>query len=83
MTYRYIDLHHQNLQATIESIALGERIILQKEGKSIAVIVTIEELELIQEIESLEDQFDLKAAEEAMKESELVPWEEVKLRLGI
>ncbi len=83
MTYRYIDLDYENLQAVIENTSVGEQIILQKAGKSMAAIVTLEELELLQEIEALEDEFDLKVAEEAMKETRLVPWEEVKLELGL
>jgi len=83
MTYRYIDINHENLQAALEDAGLREPIILQKAGKSMAAIVTLEELELLQEIEALEDEFDLKVVEEAMKEPKLVPWEEVKLRLGL
>jgi PHD/YefM family antitoxin component YafN of YafNO toxin-antitoxin module len=83
MTYRYIDLDRENLQAAIEKTTEGERIILQKAGKSMAAVITLEELKLLEEMEALEDELDLKAAEEAMKEPGLIPWEEVKLRLGI
>ena len=48
-----------------------------------AAVVTLEELKLLEEMEALEDELDLKAAEEAMKEPGLIPWEEVKLRLGL
>jgi len=79
MSYRYIDLARENLQEAIEKTTVGEQIILQKAGKSMAAVITLEELELLQEIEAWENKFDLKAAEEAMKEPGLVPWEEVKL----
>jgi len=84
MTYRHIDIDYENLQAAIDKVVLeGERIILQKQGKSMAAIVPIEELEILQELEELEDEFDLKAAQEAMKEPGIVPWEELKLQLGL
>ncbi|MDF5710309.1 MAG: type II toxin-antitoxin system Phd/YefM family antitoxin [Nostoc sp. S4] len=84
MTYRHIDIDYENLQAVIDNVALeGKRIIIQKQGKSMAAIVPIEELEILQELEELEDEFDLKAAQEAMKEPGIVPWEELKLELGL
>jgi PHD/YefM family antitoxin component YafN of YafNO toxin-antitoxin module len=84
MTHRYIDIDYENLQAAIDKVVLeGERIILQKEGKSLVALVPIEELEMLQELEDLEDEFDIKAAEEAMKEPGIVSWEEVKLQFGL
>ncbi|MBE9209691.1 hypothetical protein IQ244_24990 [Nostoc sp. LEGE 06077] len=84
MTHRYTDIDYKNLQIAIDKVVLkGERIILQREGKTVAAIVPIEELGILQELEELEDGFDLKAVQEAMKEPGIVPWEEVKLKFGL
>ncbi|MBA3924350.1 MAG: type II toxin-antitoxin system Phd/YefM family antitoxin [Nostocaceae cyanobacterium] len=84
MAYQHIDLDYENLQAVIGKVALeGERFILQREGKPVAALVSIEELEILQELEELEDEYDLKAAEEATKESGTVSWEDVRVKYGI
>jgi len=43
-------------------------------------IVAVEDLEVL---ERLEDQIDLEAAREALKESESIPWEQAKAKLGL
>jgi mRNA interferase RelE/StbE len=45
----------------------GERVILQRNGKDTAVIIPLEDLALL---ESLEDQLDLKEAEDARAEAQ-------------
>ena len=52
----------------------GDRVILERKGKGVAAIVTLEDLALIQ---SIEDRMDLEAARAAMQEPGH-PWEEVK-----
>jgi hypothetical protein len=37
----------------------------------------------LEELEGLEDQLDIQAAEEAMKEPGSVSWEDVKLQFGL
>ncbi|WP_437228005.1 type II toxin-antitoxin system prevent-host-death family antitoxin [Planctomicrobium sp. SH661] len=59
----------------------GERIILERRGKGVAAIVSIEDLELL---EQLEDEIDLKAVRKARKEKgKTVSLESVKTRLGM
>ncbi len=62
-----------------------ERIILTRRGKALAVVVPMEDLELIEEIE---DRIDIEAAEAAeakaaAKGEEHIPWEKAKKELGL
>lgn len=60
---------------------LGERIIVQRRGRNVAALVSLEDLQLIQEIE---DRLDNAAADAALEEpGESIPWEQVKKDLGI
>ena len=61
----------------------GDRILLDRHGKAVAALVSIEDLELLEE---LENRMDLEDAREALREVESegsIPWETVKARLGI
>ena len=58
----------------------GERVIVEKNNKPAFAIVSMEDMELL---ERLEDEIDIKAAEEALKEGDFVPWEQVKKELGM
>ncbi len=61
----------------------GERILLERRGKTVAALVPPEDVELL---EKLEDRADLKAARKALKEAEekgTIPWETVKAELGL
>ena len=58
----------------------GERVILQFDGKAIAALVSLEDLEVLQQ---LEDELDLEAAQEALQEPGTVSWETVKASLGL
>jgi prevent-host-death family protein len=57
-----------------------ERVILTRRGQELAAVVPIEDLELLQK---LEDHLDLEAIQEALKESQTVPWDQVKAELGL
>jgi prevent-host-death family protein len=57
----------------------GERIVIEKNGKPAAVLISVQDLELL---EALEDARDL-AAIEAIRDEETVPWEQVKRDLGL
>ena len=60
---------------------LGERIIVHRRGKNVAALVSLEDLQLIQEIE---DRLDNAAADAALKEpGASIPWEQVKKDLSI
>lgn len=59
----------------------GERIRIYRRGRPVAAIVPIEDADYM---ERLEDEFDLKAAEEALADPENathIPWEEVEAEL--
>ncbi len=60
---------------------LGERIIVHRRGKNVAALVSLEDLQLIQEIE---DRLDNSAADAALEEpGKSIPWEQVKKELQI
>jgi prevent-host-death family protein len=61
----------------------GERIVLHRRERDVAVVVSLEDAELLR---NLEDEADLKAARRAKREAAregTVPLEAVKKRLGI
>ena len=58
----------------------GERVILERRGKGVAAIVSIDDLKLLEE---LEDKADVRAARRVLREMERtgekpIPWEEIK-----
>jgi prevent-host-death family protein len=66
----------------------GERVLLQRHGKDVAALVSIKEVEILEEIEQMEDEIDLKAALKALNELKsgkdtTVAWDEVKKEFGI
>jgi len=59
----------------------GERIVLERRGKRVAAIVSVEDLDLL---ERLEDRMDLESARKALADVRrhgAVPWEKVKAAL--
>ena len=58
----------------------GQRIVIERRGKPVAALVSLEDLKLLN---SLEDQADVKAARKARKEKGEVPLEKIKARLGM
>ena len=58
----------------------GERVILERRGKPVAALVSIDDVELL---ERLEDEADVRAARKARKEKGGVPLEKIKARLGM
>jgi len=59
----------------------GERIILHRRGKNVAAIVTMADLQLLQD---LEDRMDNAAADAALLEpGESISWEQVKKDLDL
>lgn len=59
-----------------------ERVLLTRDGRPVAAIVPIEEVELL---ERLEDEYDILMVERAIEEDRgqpSIPWEEVKARLA-
>lgn len=58
----------------------GERVIVHRGKKPVAAVIPIEDLELL---EALEDEIDIAAAREALKEPGTIPWETVKKKLRL
>jgi len=70
-----------NLAEVINRVAYGgERAVLQRRGKGVVAVVSMDDLALL---ESLENQADLKAALKARKEKGAIPLKQVKARLGM
>ncbi|NOS99117.1 MAG: type II toxin-antitoxin system Phd/YefM family antitoxin [Phycisphaerales bacterium] len=58
----------------------GERVVLERRGKGVAAVVSLEDL---LRLEEMEDKADVKAARKARKEKGSVSLAEVKKRLGM
>ncbi len=72
-----------NLADALNRVAYqGERIVLERRGKGVAVLVSMEDLALL---EALEDKEDAKAARKALAEVKRkgVPLADVKAELGM
>ena len=66
---------------TINRVAYqGERIALERHGKTVAALVSAEDLELL---EAIENRTDLAAARKALKEPGRRRWEKVKAEIGL
>jgi prevent-host-death family protein len=74
------------LADTINRVAYqGERVVLERRGKGVAALVSMDDLALL---EKLEDEADAKAARKVlaeMKRKKLkpIPWRQVKAELGL
>ena len=58
----------------------GERIELERHGKAVAALVSVEDLQLL---EALENRIDLATARRALKEPGQRNWNKVKAALGL
>ena len=58
----------------------GERIVLERHGKGVAVVVSMDDLKTL---EALEDAADVKAAKRARKETGEVSLETIKAEMGL
>lgn len=59
----------------------GDRVVLERHGKTVAAVISVTDLELL---EALEDRYDIDSAREALAESDRrIPWKELKQRLGL
>ena len=58
----------------------GERIVLHRRNKDACVLVSMEDLKLLQ---TIEDRIDALDAEEALKDPRRLPLDEVKAALGL
>ncbi|MEX2236688.1 MAG: type II toxin-antitoxin system prevent-host-death family antitoxin [Dehalococcoidia bacterium] len=63
-----------------------ERVVLTRNGKRLAALVPIEDLDLIEEIEAIEDRIDIEEAAKARADYEKhggIPWETLKKELNL
>lgn len=58
----------------------GERVVLERRGKGVAALVSMEDLAML---EAMENDADVRAARKARKEKGSIPWEQVKAELGV
>ncbi len=58
----------------------GERVIVHRGKKAVAAVVPIEDVKLL---EKLEDEIDVAAAREALKDPRTVPWETIRKKLKL
>ena len=76
-----VDLRKNLADAVNRAAYGGERVILERHGKPVAALVSLDDVELL---EQLENQRDLRAAQKARKEKgKPVPLAKVKARLGM
>ncbi len=64
----------------IRKVTQGHRVLLKKQGKPVAVVVTVEDFRLLQKIE---DREDIAAAQAAMTEPGRISWEDLKAELEL
>jgi prevent-host-death family protein len=74
------ELRNRSSEAINRVAYAGERVLLQRHGKNVAAIVSVEDLELLQ---ALEDRIDLAAARKALKQRGRVAWDKVKADLNL
>lgn len=64
-----------------------ERVVVTRNGKKMAALIPIEDLELLEKIgDRLEDELDaedIKAALEELRQGKTIPWEQVKRDLDL
>ena len=72
----------EDMATAINKVAFGgERIVLQRNNKDVAALVSIEDLSLLR---ALEDKLDLDEMKKALAEPGAnIPWEDIKKELGI
>ncbi len=58
----------------------GERIVLERHGKAVAALVSVDDLS---RLEALEDQDDVQAVRKARRERGRVPYEKVRRKAGL
>jgi PHD/YefM family antitoxin component YafN of YafNO toxin-antitoxin module len=72
----------EELATIINKVAFGrERIVLQRNHKDVAALVSMEDLALLQELEHRADLVEMKKAMEEPGPN--IPWEDAKKELGI
>lgn len=77
------------LRDAIERAAAGERVVIKGiHGEPLVALVSLEDLQYLQEIEAEEDRQDVELADRILADiragrTQTVPWEQVKANLGL
>lgn len=76
------------VEEALARAAAGERVVLRAPGGEELAIISLEDLQYLQEIEAEEDRRDVELADRVMADiragrTETVPWEQVKANLGL
>jgi prevent-host-death family protein len=57
----------------------GERVVVERRGKKLAAVVSMEDLRLLERVvEEEEDRIDLEESRKSLADEERVPWREIK-----
>jgi len=89
MVHMPVSAFKNAISDTLNQVAYsGQRILLQRHGKNVVALISMEELKIIEEIERIEDESDIKEALKVLKkikrgETELVSWEDAKKELNL
>jgi prevent-host-death family protein len=77
-------IEEHSISDLIDKVA-GEknRLIVVREGKEIAAVVPLEDLEILEELDDLLERNDIDAARKEAQEKGTIALEEVKARLGL
>ena len=81
MTRLAVSAVRNSLGDTLNRVAYrGERIVLERHGKAVAALVSVEDLSLL---EDLEDRADLAEARRALQDPQRIPYEEIRRKAGL
>lgn len=81
MNVSIAELRNKLADAINRAVYAGERVVLERRGKPVAAIISIDDLELI---ERLENEIDVRAARKVRAEKgKRVPLAKIKSRLGM
>ena len=75
-----VDIRYKLADAINRVAYAGERIVLERRGKGVAALVSIDDLALLEE---LENQADIRAARKALKEKGGITLDEYKKKRGL
>ena len=85
MTHKSAAEVRDKLWENLESVeTTGEPVAIESDGRTVAVIVSVEDFELLQRLrEEEEDRADVATLKDAREESGSTPWEKIKADLGL
>jgi len=86
MSHMSVGKVRQDIAEMVNRVAYGgDRVVIERRGKGVAALISLDDLELL---ESLEDREDIKAARRAREQMKRtgekpVPWADLKDELGL